>query len=55
MAEVLQRHADQFPALTAAIAAIAAGVFTPRHDDPLDFGLDRILDGISALLDPARG
>jgi AcrR family transcriptional regulator len=47
-AELLERHGHRFPALT---AAIAAGAFAPSDDDPLDFGLERILDGIAALID----
>ncbi|MFI6848555.1 TetR/AcrR family transcriptional regulator [Kitasatospora sp. NPDC050467] len=46
--EVLERHGDQFPALT---AAIAAGAFAPQSGDPLDFGLERILDGVTPLAD----
>ncbi|WP_405861915.1 TetR/AcrR family transcriptional regulator [Streptomyces sp. NBC_00090] len=46
-AEVLQRHEERFPALT---EAIAAGAFTPREGSPLDFGLERILDGVAALI-----
>ncbi|MEU9475501.1 TetR/AcrR family transcriptional regulator [Streptomyces sp. NPDC048191] len=45
--EVLDRHADRFPALT---RAIADGAFDPTGTDPLDFGLDRILDGVEALI-----
>ncbi|MFI1976623.1 TetR/AcrR family transcriptional regulator [Streptomyces wedmorensis] len=46
-ADVLERHADRFPALT---SAIAEGAFAPRRGDPLDFGLERILDGVAALI-----
>jgi AcrR family transcriptional regulator len=45
--ELLARHADRFPALT---DAIAAGAFAPDDTDPLDFGLERILDGVEALI-----
>ncbi|MFD8979070.1 TetR/AcrR family transcriptional regulator [Streptomyces sp. NPDC059564] len=45
-AELLERHKERFPALT---AAIAAGAFAPQAVDPLDFGLERILDGVAAL------
>ncbi|MFI2207620.1 TetR/AcrR family transcriptional regulator C-terminal domain-containing protein [Streptomyces sp. NPDC020192] len=45
--DLLARHADRFPALT---KAIAEGVFDPAGIDPLDFGLDRILDGVEALV-----
>ncbi|MFB7665980.1 TetR/AcrR family transcriptional regulator [Kitasatospora sp. NPDC056138] len=46
--ELLDRHADRFPALT---RAIAAGAFAPDPVDPLEFGLDRILDGVQTLID----
>ncbi|WP_327354532.1 TetR/AcrR family transcriptional regulator [Streptomyces sp. NBC_01304] len=46
-AEVLERHQERFPALT---AAVAAGAFAPQGGDPLDFGLERILDGVAALI-----
>ncbi|WP_406059783.1 TetR/AcrR family transcriptional regulator [Streptomyces sp. NBC_01077] len=46
-AEVLQRHEERFPALT---DAIAAGAFAPREGSPLDFGLERIFDGVAALV-----
>jgi AcrR family transcriptional regulator len=45
--EVLARHADRFPALT---RAVAEGAFEPDGTDPLDFGLDRIADGVEALV-----
>jgi AcrR family transcriptional regulator len=48
--ELLDRHADRFPALT---RAIAAGAFAPDPVDPLEFGLARILDGVQALIDRA--
>ncbi|MFE9422482.1 TetR/AcrR family transcriptional regulator [Kitasatospora sp. NPDC006697] len=44
--ELMARHADRFPALT---AAIADGVFAPSGIDPLDFGLDRLLAGVREL------
>ncbi|MGP8304456.1 TetR/AcrR family transcriptional regulator [Streptomyces inhibens] len=47
-AELLNRHADRFPALT---RAITAGAFAPDATDPLEFGLDRILDSIQTLID----
>ncbi|MET9614616.1 TetR/AcrR family transcriptional regulator [Kitasatospora indigofera] len=47
-AELLERHRDRFPALT---EAIAAGAFAPPDEDPLDFGLERILDGVAALIE----
>ncbi|GHB73145.1 TetR family transcriptional regulator [Streptomyces cirratus] len=46
--EVLERHGHRFPALA---AAIAAGAFAPHDDDPLDYGLERILDGVAYLID----
>lgn len=48
--ELLDRHRDRFPALT---AAIAAGAFAPAQpdEDPLEFGLQRILDGVAALVE----
>ncbi|MEU1663447.1 TetR/AcrR family transcriptional regulator [Streptomyces sparsogenes] len=45
--ELLERHADRFPALT---RAIAHGLFAPDDTDPLEFGLERILDGVEALI-----
>ncbi|MFE0511614.1 TetR/AcrR family transcriptional regulator [Streptomyces sp. NPDC058964] len=45
--ELLGRHAERFPALT---KAIAEGAFEPTGTDPLAFGLDRILDGVEALV-----
>ncbi|MEU7895753.1 TetR/AcrR family transcriptional regulator [Nonomuraea sp. NPDC049152] len=50
--ELLDRHADRFPALT---KAIAEGAFAPAAVDPLDFGLDRILDGVQVLIDRTEG
>ncbi|MFD3535926.1 TetR/AcrR family transcriptional regulator [Streptomyces sp. NPDC058664] len=46
-ADVLERHADRFPALT---SAVAEGAFTPQDGDALDFGLERIMDGVAALI-----
>jgi AcrR family transcriptional regulator len=46
-AEVLERHGHRYPALT---AAIAAGAFGPHDRDPLDYGLERILDGVAHLV-----
>ncbi|MEV5874315.1 TetR/AcrR family transcriptional regulator C-terminal domain-containing protein [Streptomyces sp. NPDC052101] len=45
--ELLTRHADRFPALA---RALADGAFAPDGTDPLEFGLDRILDGVEALM-----
>jgi AcrR family transcriptional regulator len=41
-------HGDRFPALT---AAIAAGAFGPSQADDLEFGLQRVLDGIQTYVD----
>ncbi|MFF4402658.1 TetR/AcrR family transcriptional regulator [Streptomyces sp. NPDC001480] len=49
-AELLDRHADRFPALT---EAIADGFFAPNPIDPLDFALERLLDGVQSLVDRA--
>ncbi|MFE0462680.1 TetR/AcrR family transcriptional regulator C-terminal domain-containing protein [Kitasatospora sp. NPDC058965] len=46
--ELLDRHADRFPALA---RAVADGAFAPSAADPLEFGLDRILDGVQVLID----
>ncbi|MFJ5679621.1 TetR/AcrR family transcriptional regulator [Streptomyces sp. NPDC093097] len=46
--ELLDRHADRYPALT---RAVAQGVFAPTALDPLTFGLDRILDSVQTLID----
>jgi AcrR family transcriptional regulator len=46
--ELIARHADRFPHLT---RAIAAGAFDPDPADPLEFALDRVLDGVQALID----
>ncbi|MEN3304973.1 MAG: hypothetical protein V7603_1175 [Micromonosporaceae bacterium] len=45
---LLRQHSDRFPALT---AAIADGAFGPSAEgDPLEFGLQRVLDGIEVLI-----
>ncbi|MFF2351175.1 TetR/AcrR family transcriptional regulator C-terminal domain-containing protein [Kitasatospora sp. NPDC058115] len=41
---LVHRHADRFPALAAALTA------QDGHDQALDFGLERILDGLEALI-----
>ncbi|MFF8731718.1 TetR/AcrR family transcriptional regulator C-terminal domain-containing protein [Streptomyces sp. NPDC015171] len=46
--EVLERHGHRFPALA---AAIADGAFAPHGNGPLDYGLERILDGVTHLID----
>jgi hypothetical protein len=49
---LLRQHSERFPALT---AAIAGGAFAPSTDeDPLEFGLERILDGIEVLIAARR-
>ncbi|MET9887578.1 TetR/AcrR family transcriptional regulator [Streptomyces sp. NPDC006430] len=47
-ADVWERHGDRFPSLS---AAIAGGAFAPHGDDRLDFGLERILDGVAAMIE----
>ena len=46
---LLRTHSERFPALT---AAIADGAFAPADDpaDGLEFGLQRVLDGIEVLI-----
>ena len=46
--ELLTRHADRFPALT---RAIADGAWASAPEDPLAFGLERLLDGVQVLID----
>ncbi|MFB7908360.1 TetR/AcrR family transcriptional regulator [Kitasatospora sp. NPDC056076] len=46
---LVQRHADRFPALAAAMASKDGG------DRALDFGLERILDGLEALITRRTG
>jgi AcrR family transcriptional regulator len=46
--EALRSHSDRFPALS---AAIADGAFAPNDDDDgLEFGLQRVLDGVEVLI-----
>jgi AcrR family transcriptional regulator len=47
MAAVLVDHGEEFPELAAAVAAAAAG---DGQDQAFDFGLERILDGVEALI-----
>jgi AcrR family transcriptional regulator len=47
-AGLLERQGHRYPALT---AAVAAGAFVPSGGDPLEFGLERILDGVAALIE----
>ncbi len=44
---ILTAHADRFPQTVAAFTEAAA---TGRRDDAFSFGLDRILDGVAALI-----
>jgi AcrR family transcriptional regulator len=43
-------RAERYPALAAAMTELAAPSSTPEQNDALRFGLDRILDGIAALV-----
>jgi AcrR family transcriptional regulator len=47
MAAVLAVRGDEFPELAAAVASAAAG---DGQDQAFDFGLERILDGVEALI-----
>ncbi|MFI9720955.1 TetR/AcrR family transcriptional regulator [Streptomyces sp. NPDC052396] len=49
--ELLDRHAERFPALT---RAIVDGAFAPAAIDPLEFGLERLLDGVQTLIERAE-
>ena len=49
IADVLVRHGERFPALVATMADAAGG-----RDAAFDFGLDRILAGLRALIDERR-
>ncbi|AJT69402.3 hypothetical protein T261_7805 [Streptomyces lydicus] len=44
----LTRHGERFPALT---RAVAEGAFAPTDEDPLNFGLTCVLEGIAALVE----
>jgi AcrR family transcriptional regulator len=47
LAELMREHGDRFPAVNAALtAAVADG----DQDQALDFGLERILDGLGVLI-----
>ncbi|MFJ2863520.1 TetR/AcrR family transcriptional regulator [Kitasatospora sp. NPDC087314] len=46
---MVHRHADRYPALAAAMADEGG------RDQALDFGLERILDGLAALIDRRTG
>jgi hypothetical protein len=45
--DLLRQNASRFPALT---VALGQGAFQPSETHPLDFGLQRILDGIEAFI-----
>lgn len=45
---VLERHTERFPALA---AAMAEGAFGPAQFDDLEFGLQRVLDGIEVYIE----
>jgi Tetracyclin repressor-like, C-terminal domain len=47
LAAQVRAHRDRFPALTAALSSVAEH---GGQDDALDFGLERILDGIGLLV-----
>ncbi|MGE7435981.1 TetR/AcrR family transcriptional regulator C-terminal domain-containing protein [Kitasatospora sp. NPDC001175] len=47
LAELMRTHGADYPAMTAALASTAE---TGGQDQALDFGLDRILDGLGALI-----
>jgi AcrR family transcriptional regulator len=52
IAELLRTHGDRYPALTAALAP------APRHssqDNALDFGLERIFDGLGVFIAQRSG
>ncbi|WP_249359432.1 TetR/AcrR family transcriptional regulator C-terminal domain-containing protein [Nocardia cyriacigeorgica] len=49
MAEVMQAAGDRYPEVTAAMSEQAGG--SSARDDALNFGIDRILDGLQALVD----
>ncbi|MGW7102466.1 TetR/AcrR family transcriptional regulator C-terminal domain-containing protein [Streptomyces sp. NPDC054838] len=50
--EVMREHGAGYPALTAALASVAAH---GGQDQALEFGLERILDGIGLLVEGRRG
>lgn len=47
IAGLLREHGDRFPSLTAAIGSATAA---DTHDQAFDFGLNRIIDGLHALI-----
>ncbi|MFD0265088.1 TetR/AcrR family transcriptional regulator [Streptomyces sp. NPDC127106] len=48
LGELMQAHGDRFPAVTAALASAAE---SNGQDQAWEFGLQRILDGLAALVD----
>ncbi|MEU8621578.1 TetR/AcrR family transcriptional regulator [Streptomyces sp. NPDC048623] len=48
LGDLMRAHGERFPALTAALASAAE---TDGQDQAWDFGLQRILDGLAALID----
>ncbi|WP_031037363.1 TetR/AcrR family transcriptional regulator [Streptomyces sp. NRRL F-5650] len=48
LGKLMQTHGEQFPALTAALASAAR---SEGQDQAWEFGLQRILDGLAALID----
>ncbi|CAM5718568.1 TetR family transcriptional regulator OS=Streptomyces glaucescens OX=1907 GN=SGLAU_15175 PE=4 SV=1 [Streptomyces glaucescens] len=48
LGDLMQEHGERFPALTAALASAAQ---SDGQDQAWDFGLQRILDGLAALID----
>ncbi|HCU51849.1 MAG TPA: TetR family transcriptional regulator [Micromonosporaceae bacterium] len=50
MAGLAMPRADRFPAIARTIAAIAAGGPEAGQNQALDFGLNRILDGLSLII-----
>ncbi|MEU6866789.1 TetR/AcrR family transcriptional regulator [Streptomyces sp. NPDC046876] len=52
LADLMQVHGEQFPALTAAFASAAR---SGGQDQAWEFGLQRILDGLAAFIDRLDG
>ncbi|MEE1754715.1 TetR/AcrR family transcriptional regulator [Streptomyces sp. SP18CS02] len=48
LGDLLREHGEPFPALT---AALASALHTEGQDQAWEFGLQRILDGLAALID----
>ncbi|MFF7129212.1 TetR/AcrR family transcriptional regulator C-terminal domain-containing protein [Streptomyces sp. NPDC008240] len=48
LADLMQAHGERFPSLAAALASVAE---SDGHDQAWEFGLQRILDGLAALID----